>query len=267
MAALILVAGALFLIFLLLNCSRALAVLRRSNSAIRLAKGSDETQKRSAFFARYTEIDRRLSSIPRIAHAWQKFRETLISPEGQSGVIISNTSRPHSFFTPSALGMNFSFVRHVPNIFVGIGLLGTFLGLIAALTAALKSFHAGSNSVVAQKAITDLLVTASAKFYVSAAALGVSIILTVVIRSFGTLLSRRLGKFNNLLEERLVFASAENIAGQQLEALKEQSVQLRTFNTDLAMTIGQSIREAISDSNKSLIQQFQTIASRFFGID
>src|SRR5439155_3864779 len=136
-------------------------------------------EKHTAFLSEYESINQALLDLPRVSHAWREFRETLIVPStGAESPVISNSTRPHAFFTLSTLKMSLSFVRHVPNIFVGIGLLGTFIGLIAALTAAVGSFKAGADSLSAQKSISTLLTTASAKFYVSAAALFVSIVLT-----------------------------------------------------------------------------------------
>ena len=265
LAGVLIALGVIVLIYVLVSWVAAHSVLRAAVGAVKLAAGANEGERRIAFVSAYPRIDQRLFKLRRLSHAWREFRETLILPttgETERGaIIISNSARPQVFFNSSSLRMNFAFLRHVPNIFVGLGLLGTFLGLIAALTAAIGTFDAGSSGE--QGAILTLLKTASAKFYVSAAALAVSIILTVVLRVSSSLTTRGIAAFNNLLEERLLFATAESIAGQQLDALKEQSLQLRTFNTDLAMTIGRSIREAVSESNGVLVNQLEGIAATF----
>ena len=267
LAGVLIALGLVVLVYVIGSWLVARSIIRASVAAVKMAKGADEGERRLAFVSVYPQVDQRLFRNSRLSHAWREFRETLILPNagerGGGGVIISNSSRPHVFFNPSSLRMNFAFVRHIPNIFVGLGLLGTFLGLIAALTAALGSFDQGAGPNGAQDAILKLLITASAKFYVSAAALAVSIVLTVVVRACSSMLARQISNFNNLLEERLLFATAESIAGQQLEVLKEQSLQLRTFNTDLAMTIGRSIREAVSESNGLLVKQLEGIAATF----
>lgn len=266
LAGILVAIGAVFLVWVLYETARSRQTLARATRILAGARGGDEPERMTAFLIGYPQIDAQLFAIRRIRHPWREFRETLIIPKATArdgGRIISNSSRPQTFFNASSLHMNFSFARHVPNIFVGVGLLGTFIGLIAALTAALETIGPGADPASAQQAIHTLLTTAAAKFYVSAAALAVSIVLTIAIRWCSSRIGRAIGHFNNALEERLSFATGERLASQQLEALHEQTAQLQTFSTDLAMAIGQSVKEAISSSNGALVERLEGIASTF----
>ena len=71
----------------------------------------------------------------------------------------------------------------MPNLFVGVGLFVTFLGLVAALGAAAEAITQGAESSKAMKEpIQNLLKAASAKFYASFAGLGVSLLLNTMFR-------------------------------------------------------------------------------------
>ena len=64
--------------------------------------------------------------------AWQEYSETLSDPE-EGETTVRNTVRPHYFFNMEDLGQSSVRWRQVPGIFVSVGLLLTFLGIISAI--------------------------------------------------------------------------------------------------------------------------------------
>jgi hypothetical protein len=77
--------------------------------------------------------------------------------------------------------VQYDFVRSLPNFFVGLGLLGTFIGLIAALTFSTQDLAVADDQAKIKAALSGLLTTAAAKFYISAAGLIASLILSLSI--------------------------------------------------------------------------------------
>jgi ABC-type transporter Mla subunit MlaD len=155
--------------------------------------------------------------------------------------VIQNTSRPQDWFDTEGLGMHMPVFLSLSNIFVGVGLLLTFIGLIAALDAAVVSLQ--SNEI--EQGLKDLLQAASTKFWASAAALGVSIILRVTTRIAGSIVDEAVGRLSSSLEDKVQFVTAEQLQTKQIELLEEQNKQLQTFNTDLAMKLGERIETAV----------------------
>ena len=73
--------------------------------------------------------------------------------------------------------------RQLPALFVSIGLLLTFLGLVAALEQTAQLLGSDSTDATATvRGLTTLLNIASAKFIMSLAGLACSIVFTVVLR-------------------------------------------------------------------------------------
>ena len=64
--------------------------------------------------------------------AWQEYSETLSDPE-EGEKTVRNTVRPHYFFNMEDLGQSSVRWRQVPGVFVSVGLLLTFLGIISAI--------------------------------------------------------------------------------------------------------------------------------------
>jgi hypothetical protein len=204
-------AAAVFLCFLCFALPQSYR-LRSALVAIR-GKSNNETEheKRTTFQANYEAIDNALVSNKETSNVWQEFRKTLIFRGSPQRAIILASTRPGNFFSPRSLLVQYDFVRSLPNYFVGLGLLGTFIGLIAALTFSTQSLTTAVDQEKIKEALNQLLTTAAAKFYISAAGLVASLVLSLLIRLTLKHLHSRVHQINEALQERLLFVSEQNI--------------------------------------------------------
>jgi hypothetical protein len=238
--------------------------LRRALNAIKSGADSEsEQQKRALFQNEYEEIDIALHSNKATSTAWQEFRKTLIFRGEPPRAIILASSRPQNFFNPRNLLIQYDFVRSLPNFFVGLGLLGTFIGLIAALTFSTQSLTSAVNQEQIKSALNQLLTTAAAKFYISAAGLVASLALSLFIRIVLKRLHRRVHQINDALEERLFFVTEQTITERQLSIQRDSLEELKLFNTNIAMKIGDAVRTAVQAGNDSISNKLSDIADSF----
>lgn len=122
------------------------------------------------------------------------------------------------------------------NVFVGVGLILTFLGLIVALNVAAQGMDGGGVEG-AKTALSGLLTVAGAKFFTSVGGLGISIWLRFAehgLRRRGRAAADEIGE---LIDQGLVYVPPGRLAAQQLETLKEQLKQAQFFNTELAFQL------------------------------
>ena len=247
---------ALALLVLLGFIGLALPQVLRLHAALRAIKcdGADvgEPQRRTVFQNNYERIDIALLSNKATSQAWQEFRKTLIFRRDPQRTIIFASSRPANFFNSRQLGIEYDFTRSLPNFFVGLGLLGTFVGLIAALTFSTKSLTAAVDQEQIKAALSQLLTTAAAQFYISAAGLVASLLLSISIKFVLKHLHRLVHRLNSALEERLLFVTEQHITEQQLSVQQDSLTELKLFNTNIAMKIGDAVRSAVQASNESL---------------
>jgi DNA-binding ferritin-like protein len=68
---------------------------------------------------------------------------------------------------------------------------------------------------------------------------------------------------NDALQERLLFQNEHNIAERQLSIQQESLTELRLFNTNIAMKIGDAVRTAVEASNDHLTNKLSEIADSF----
>ncbi|MET3912679.1 hypothetical protein ABID59_007051 [Bradyrhizobium sp. S3.3.6] len=225
----------------LFNVARIRIALKRRTRAI--AKIPDQQN----FTASMPIVDRFMLSSSYLRHAWQKFRETLIEPDEDHPLqVVRNAARPQLYFNVTEAGLRFAIFRAMPNLLVGVGLLLTFFGLVSALHFTTDAIKNATDLGASQDALKDLLHAASFKFYTSIAGLGGSIVLTLVLR-YGT--SRIEAGFDELsfaLERKMVFVTSEYLAFEHLKETKEQTAGLKKFSTEIAVSIGRSIDEALS---------------------
>jgi archaellum component FlaC len=239
----------------------------RLRSALRVILGTnipdEEGGKRESFENNYYAIHKALLSNKTVCTAWQEFQKTLIVGGNSQKPTVIASVRPSDFFNPRRLLVQYDFVRAIPNYFVGLGLLGTFIGLIAALTFSAKSITEATDQESIKEALNKLLVTAGAKFYISASGLVASLLLSVVIALVIRHLHHRVREINGALEERLLFASEQDIAERQLLIQQDSLTELKLFNTNIAMRIGDAVRSAIEASNDRVTSKLADIANDF----
>lgn len=176
------------------------------------------------------------SALP---HAWLEYTETIIDP---AATPIQSTSRPEEYLLH--LGDDTRVLAWWANLFVGLGLTFTFLGIIAALTQTSDNIHgAGADATRMSTALVTLLTLTAAKFWTSVVGVACSILLRWVDRFWHSRTLRRLADVSHAIERGTCFIPAQRIAAEQLRELKQQSVALSEFSTQLAVGIADALGE------------------------
>jgi methyl-accepting chemotaxis protein len=204
------------------------------------------------------EIERGMYGSRYLRHSWQKFRETLIEPmdeEPPGTQVVRNTARPQLYFNTFEAGLRFPLFRALPNLLVGVGLLLTFFGLVTALFFTTDAIKSTTDLAASQGALRDLLYAASFKFYTSIAGLGGSICLTLVLRYGTSKVETSFDVLASTLEQKLLFVTPESIAFDHYRESKEQTKNLKLFNTEVAISVGKRVEEALSTKLPSYLAQ------------
>ena len=239
-------------IFFLIDSSFIRAQVRRRIQAVRSIKGKIE------FAEAMPNIERLMLGTRYLRHSWQKFRETLIEPSGdeeRNSKVVLNTARPQDYFNTAEAGLRFPLYRAMPNLLVGIGLLLTFFGLVTALFFTTAAIRSATDLAASQNALRDLLYAASFKFYTSIAGLGGSIVLTLVLRYGTSAIEKSFDALASTLESKLVFVTPESIAFDHYREAQEQTRNLRLFNTEVAISVGKRIEEALAATLPAYLAQ------------
>lgn len=224
---------------------------------------------RNEFTRRYhTEIDPYFSKQGAFfTHLWIEFREQLIEPE-RDEPFFQNSIRPEKFFTFDYLlkkeNINFKLVESMPGILVGLGVLGTFVGLSVSIWRVMPYLKESENL---SEAVNLLISGAGVAFFTSVAGLLCSLIFNIISDKRVSLLQSLLNKFNSRLEKSLKFVTEEHLLIEYLKEVKQQGKYLQNMDENIALKIGDRIEEsvksignqiqgAISESHKNLSKNF-----------
>ena len=210
----------------------------------------------------------------RLGKAWNEFRETALQPPAGSDVL-RNTVRPAAFFNREDLGLEAGIWRQVPAYFVSVGLLLTFLGLIAALEQ--TGDVLGRPSPGAGQEVVDglkkLLQVASAKFIMSLTGLFCSIVFSLVLRFLAKWKDKALHALCEVIEDGCDYLSEQDVLRRLLDQTEEQTAHLQTFSTELVAQIARpltqdlpnAIRESLSEAMQPVIDNISR--GTYQGID
>lgn len=203
-----------------------------------LGDDRDPDAERRAFADNYIQIAQAMAAEQKGAHdlvqAWREFQESMID---ESTSPVRNTSRPSAFFNRAAPKLRV--LHFASNIFVGAGLILTFLGLIVALNTAAQNM--GQDIAAAKSSLEHLLTVAGAKFFTSVAGLGASIWLRFTEYNLTKRIRHETDLICELLERGMLYVSPQRLAVEQLDVLREQRDQLKFFNTDVALQLSERI--------------------------
>jgi len=184
-----------------------------------------------------------------ISHAWAEYTENLVFPESDDNEsIIRNSKQSSEYFNEYSLivpNIKISFVNIIPNLLTGFGILGTFVGLAAGIFLASASMTASDMEVV-KSGLSSLLGGASLAFLTSIAGLLSSMIFTVSKQILISIVQQRIELWTQEIDKHVQLITVEKIAGRLQNELETQTLQLKTFNTDLATSIANALDEKIA---------------------
>lgn len=210
-----------------------------------------------------SEFAKVFATNKRLAHLWREYQETLHpqkelnSQTGSYEVLRYRSTIPAEvIFSREVLVdtvVASEFFRHIPGIFTGLGIIGTFIGLIGGI----RGFTVSENSQVVRDGLNSLLHEVSVAFSVSFFAIALAMLVTLVEKFQVAGLYRKVEELCQVIDEsfesgageeylaRLVKSSesAEKEAKilkdalvtelkQVLEGLTERQIQQAALNTD-----------------------------------
>ncbi|MDC3275732.1 hypothetical protein OAU74_01520 [bacterium] len=269
--------AALLFVFLIIGVLIYSFQVRRKSQAIlwlyKLIKSYETPQE---FTQNITDIDIEVrkrwgqNAYDELARGWLEYKETLVLYGEGDSCHLRNSVRPATFFNAEDLNFTPGFWKILPGLFVTIGLFLTFLGLVAALDSLKVT---GMDAAQLKGSLQTLLETASAKFIMSLTGLACSIIFTIRLRLGVSQIENRLHELANHTEFLLKFISLEDIATDQLAAIKEQKEHFRTIGLELVAELGRPLKEdlpitiaqSISDAMSPLISKVTEVGTEGVG--
>jgi hypothetical protein len=177
--------------------------------------------------------------VKRLQHPWKEFRETLHEEKktsAKTGIqeisALRATVPAETFFTEEYVvnsPLSAEFFKHLPGVFTGFGIIGTFLGLLSGL----RAFRITDDPAAAHMSLETLMHSVSDAFVVSASAIVLAMLVTlseklVLVRLYGSL-----QKLVQALDERFKAGVGEEYLSRLVGATEESAAQSRILKDAL----------------------------------
>jgi hypothetical protein len=212
---------------------------------------------------------------PAIKSLLQETEEGLIELDddfGQKTYSLRPYNEIWNIRTALAEGVNVPLFESMPNLLIGFGLMCTFIFLSIAIYSATAGLGSGEGDP--QKALENLLSSASGKFVTSIAGLFCSLLWNWAAKSLLQDVERSIGRMITRLKKlapdnapEIAIANQLSILKEMLSQEREQVGQFKRFETDFAVAIAKATGEALTPAFERLAQELRQLSDRMSSIN
>jgi len=186
----------------------------------------------------------------RLAHLWKEYQESLhLQKEERDGQMHLKSARAT---TPAEMFFNSQFVvdsrlrteffKHLPGLFTGIGIIGTFTGLIDGL----RAFQVSENAATVRSSLESLMHSVGEAFLISASAIAAAMVVTFIEKLLLASLYRRTEEIAHAIDARFEAGAGEEYLSRLVKASEESASQSKILKDALVKELGELLRELTS---------------------
>lgn len=175
-----------------------------------------------------------------LEHLWHEYADSLHKQSGDGQAVRLRSTMPAGVvFRPDILvdiPLRTDFFKHLPGLFTGVGIIGTFYGLLIGL----KSFVVSENTVIVRDSLTRLLHGVSEAFLISASAITLAMVITFIEKLVVSRLNAKVEKLVQLLDGLFEGGAGEEYLARLVRLSEASSAQtllkgeLRQMLTELS---------------------------------
>lgn len=197
------------------------------------------------------EITREAMSQPPMKHLWSEYTATLHPQRSEDGSGVMRIKRwrastlAETFFSERALvdsPLRTEFYKHIPGILTGLGIIGTFSGLIMGL----QEFHVSINPEQVQKGLSTLFMAVSTAFIVSATAIALAMIFTWIEKRLVSARYRQVEKLCQLIDSLFDAGAGEEYLERLVIASETQATQAAQIKDALVADLREILSEMMA---------------------
>lgn len=258
----ILILSLIFILFYIRPAFILWFKLSRLRLGLKVFRRSDKSKYPTELFSRDSILN----------HLWVEYKETLheqrtIHPQPGAEEIftIRSTVPAEAFFNPGILvdsQLHTEFFKHLPGILTGMGIIGTFLGLIHGLSA----FQLSEDTQVVRQSLDQLLHGVYEAFLISAGAIGIAMLITAIEKFFLSTLYRQVEGLCFLIDSLYESGASEEYLERLVKSAEASVYQTHQIKDSLVGELKQALHEIahqqiefLSSSRQQLGDQFQQI--------
>lgn len=201
-----------------------------------------------------------------LEHLWHEYCETLheqkmLDPSGQEKILQwRSTMMAECFFTEQSLvdtPLKTEFYKHLPGILTGIGIIGTFAGLIFGLI----RFEVSGDANTIRASLNNLIHSVGNSFIVSAFAITLAMFFTWIEKSLVTVCYRQVETLCQLIDSLFDAGAGEEYLARLVIASETSATQALQIKDSLVADLKQILSELINQQLEVTHRQNQQLSS------
>lgn len=200
------------------------------------------------------EISREVMTSSPLRHPWKEYSETLHEQKDESGreksLRFRSTTLAETFFTEQVLvdtPLKTEFYKHLPGILTGLGIIGTFSGLIVGLV----RFEVSGDADRVRASLNGLIQSVGYSFVVSASAITLSMLFIWLEKSLVTKCYRLVEQLCQTIDSMFDAGAGEEYLAR-LVAATEMSA---THTARMRETLAADLKRVLSEITKQQVQE------------
>lgn len=185
-----------------------------------------------------------------LSENWRAFKNSLFIKNDSE---IYQTSDAEIYFNIDNLlreKMNFKLLNYFPQLLVGLGMLGTFLGL----SIGLADLNLSSDD---NNQLTTLILGTKTAFYTSLYGMYFSICMSIILNA-------HLGRYEERilrLKDKINCIFKKYVRDQRIEEIKDEIILLRKSNQELCENVGTELVKGVNEYNESNKEHLKNITT------
>lgn len=224
-----------------------------------------ETLHNLAHEGQVIDIDRirnEAMTSKKLAHLWTEFAETLhpqTAPDefGQERVVRWRSTGPAEVFfnveTLIAVELRTEYFKHQPGIFTGIGIIGTFAGLLKGLA----DFSVSSDPEIVRKSLDTLIHGVFEAFIVSATAITLAMLTTFYEKTSVTRRIQEVEDLCHLLDSLFESGAGEEYLARLVKAGESSATQTAQLKDALVSDLKQMLADLTHQQTEAIAASFR----------
>lgn len=198
----------------------------------------------------------------KLAHLWTEFAETLhpqTAPDefGQERVVRWRSTVPAEVFfnveTLIAVELRTEYFKHQPGIFTGIGIIGTFAGLLKGLA----DFSVSSDPEIVRKSLDTLIHGVFEAFIVSATAITLAMLTTFYEKTSVTRRIQEVEDLCHLLDSLFESGAGEEYLARLVKAGESSATQTAQLKDALVSDLKQMLADLTHQQTEAIAASFR----------
>ena len=210
-------------------------------------------------------IAQEVMNSPRLRHLWREYAQTLhavVDPANPNAIAMWRaTAMAEDFFTERALvdtPLKTDFYKHLPGILTGIGIIGTFTGLISGL----NHFEVTSDTELVRTSLRSLIQGVGQAFQISAAAITLAMLITWIEKSTVTSRYRQVEMLVQRIDSLFDAGVGEEYLARLVRASEASAAQAARLQQAIINELRQGMAAMLAQQQQATLKHHEALATK-----